>query len=163
MKIKPYKHQKNKKLAVKSDNEVFIPSLSSILLAVCNNLKHTVYCVCLKPQLTVLPFHGPIHLEWKKEKRKKNGPKVEEDSISRQIFSATTGGEGRGGGCTARAGYMWARRRSCIFQPFFTPIKVPSLVFYTGSFYGRIEQQMHIGTKWENNSRITMILYSNGL
>ena len=57
-----------------------------------------------------LPFHGPIHLRWKgkEKKRKKNGPKVEEDSISRQIFSATTGGEARGRVYSARGLYVSA-------------------------------------------------------
>jgi hypothetical protein len=58
----------------------------------------------------VLPFHEPIHLEWKgkEKKRKKNGPKVEEDFISRQIFSATTGGEARGRVYSARGLYVSA-------------------------------------------------------
>ena len=51
---KHYIRQKNKKLPLKSDDEVCIPSLSSILLAVCNNLKTHCINVCLKPQVTAL-------------------------------------------------------------------------------------------------------------
>ena len=102
-----------------------------------------------------LPWAHPFRME-RKRKGRKTALKWRRIPFRGKFFLRRQAAR-RGGGCTARASYMWARR-SCIFQPFFTPIKVPSLVFYTGSFYGRIEQQMHVGTKWENNSRIIMIL-----
>ena len=140
-------------MAVKSDNEVFIPSLSRILLAVCNYLKHTVYVYVSNHSSLCSPSMGPSISNAKKRKGRKTALKWRRIPFRGKFFLRRQAAQGAGAGAQ-RARVICERGGAHAFSSHFSlQLKFPVWSFILVAFTAALNSKCTLG----QNEKITLV------